>query len=78
MVLLSLWQLVKGSLKDNGLEMREWLLTDEVTWMAFEERGDGIVITKRRRQDFQGDDVIDLTTSSGCSRLKTALEDSIW
>ncbi|GKC82449.1 hypothetical protein Tco_1138166 [Tanacetum coccineum] len=40
------------------------------------ERGDGVANFKRRRQDFQSDDVIDLTTSSGRCQLKVALEDS--
>ncbi|GKD26761.1 hypothetical protein Tco_1232975, partial [Tanacetum coccineum] len=30
-----------------------------------DERGDGIAITKRRRQDFQSDVVMDLVTASG-------------
>ncbi|GJT71277.1 hypothetical protein Tco_1030563 [Tanacetum coccineum] len=42
------------------------------------ERGDGVTNFKRRRQDFQIDGVMDLTTASGCSRLKVALEDSTW
>ncbi|GJV57870.1 zinc finger, CCHC-type containing protein [Tanacetum coccineum] len=40
------------------------------------ERGDGVAITKRWCQDFHGDGVTDLTTASGRSRLKAALEDS--
>ncbi|GJZ33996.1 hypothetical protein Tco_0579432 [Tanacetum coccineum] len=40
------------------------------------ERGDDVTITKRRRQDFQSDGVMDLATASGRSRLKVALEDS--
>ncbi|GKA75081.1 hypothetical protein Tco_0781459 [Tanacetum coccineum] len=42
------------------------------------ERGDGVAGFKRRRQDFYGYDVIDLTTASRRSRLKPALEDSTW
>ncbi|GKB94666.1 hypothetical protein Tco_0980803, partial [Tanacetum coccineum] len=42
------------------------------------ERGYGIAITKRRRQDFQSDGVMDLATASRRSRLKAALEDSTW
>ncbi|GJY66037.1 hypothetical protein Tco_0468275, partial [Tanacetum coccineum] len=41
-------------------------------------RGDGVADFKRRRQDFQSDDVMDLMTVSGRSRLKVALEDSTW
>ncbi|GJR98755.1 MAK10-like protein [Tanacetum coccineum] len=43
-----------------------------------QRRGDGVPNFKRWRQDFQSDDVMDLTTASGCSRLKVALEDSTW
>ncbi|GJR65258.1 reverse transcriptase domain-containing protein [Tanacetum coccineum] len=42
------------------------------------KRGDGVVDFKRQRQDFQGDDVMDLTTVSGRRQLKPALEDSTW
>ncbi|GJR81785.1 hypothetical protein Tco_0152570 [Tanacetum coccineum] len=42
------------------------------------ERGDGVAGFKRRRQDFYGDGVEDLTTASGRSQLKPALEDSTW
>ncbi|GJW64143.1 pyruvate dehydrogenase (acetyl-transferring) kinase, mitochondrial [Tanacetum coccineum] len=43
------------------------------------ERGDGIAITKRRRQDFHsGDGVTDLATASERSRLKEDLESSTW
>nr|GEV69248.1 hypothetical protein [Tanacetum cinerariifolium] len=50
---------------------------DEVSFYTlFRERGDGIADFKRRRQDVYGDGVMDLTTASGRSRLKTALEDS--
>ncbi|GKD45555.1 hypothetical protein Tco_1270200, partial [Tanacetum coccineum] len=38
-------------------------------------RRDGVAITKRRRQDFQSDGVMDLAMASGRSRLKAALED---
>ncbi|GJS03019.1 zinc finger, CCHC-type containing protein [Tanacetum coccineum] len=41
-------------------------------------RGDGVANFKRWSQDFQSDDVIDLTMVSGRSRLKVALEDSTW
>ncbi|GJZ54870.1 hypothetical protein Tco_0610063, partial [Tanacetum coccineum] len=41
------------------------------------ECGDGVAITKRRRQDFQSDSAIDLATASGRSPLKLALEDSV-
>ncbi|GJZ05502.1 hypothetical protein Tco_0539295 [Tanacetum coccineum] len=56
---------------------------DEVfsTWMAFEgntQHRDGVADFKRWRQDFYGDDVMDLTTTSVRSRLKPALEDSTW
>ncbi|GKE62670.1 hypothetical protein Tco_1513037, partial [Tanacetum coccineum] len=37
-------------------------------------RGDGVAIPKRRRQDFQGEDVSDLATVSERSRLKEDLE----
>nr|GEV78246.1 reverse transcriptase domain-containing protein [Tanacetum cinerariifolium] len=40
------------------------------------ERGNGVAITKRRRQDFHIDGVRDLMTVSECRRLKVALEDS--
>ncbi|GKC22963.1 hypothetical protein Tco_1025113 [Tanacetum coccineum] len=42
------------------------------------ERGDGVANPKRRRQDFQDDDVRDLATASERSRLKKALEESTW
>nr|GEX00136.1 hypothetical protein [Tanacetum cinerariifolium] len=42
------------------------------------ERGDGIMITKRRRHDFQSDGVMDLATASGRSQLKVDLEVSSW
>ncbi|GJU51609.1 hypothetical protein Tco_1221164 [Tanacetum coccineum] len=32
----------------------------------------------RRRRDLSSDNVMDLMTTSGCSRLKPALEDSTW
>ncbi|GKB05197.1 hypothetical protein Tco_0833392 [Tanacetum coccineum] len=38
------------------------------------ERGDGITITKRRRQDFHIDSITDLATPSERSRLKVDLE----
>nr|GEW68461.1 hypothetical protein [Tanacetum cinerariifolium] len=38
------------------------------------ERGDGIAITKQRRQDFHSDGVTDLTTASERSRLKVDLD----
>ncbi|GKB44109.1 putative reverse transcriptase domain-containing protein [Tanacetum coccineum] len=40
------------------------------------ERGDGVTDSKRWRQDFQSDGVMDLMMASGCSRLKVALGDS--
>ncbi|GJW15742.1 MAK10-like protein [Tanacetum coccineum] len=49
----------------------------EVT-IVHTERGDVVAGFKRRRQDFQGDGVMDLTTTSGRSQLKAALEDSTW
>nr|GEV35552.1 MAK10-like protein [Tanacetum cinerariifolium] len=42
------------------------------------KRGDGVAITKRRRQDFQSDSFMDLATASRRSQLKAALEDSTW
>ncbi|GJY97221.1 hypothetical protein Tco_0514131 [Tanacetum coccineum] len=42
------------------------------------EHRDGVAGFKRRRQDFHGDGVMDLTMALGRSRLKTALENSIW
>nr|GEW32045.1 MAK10-like protein [Tanacetum cinerariifolium] len=50
---------------------------------SFEEimhtkRGDDVADFKRRRHDFQSNDVMDLMTASGHSRLKVALEDSTW
>ncbi|GKD99958.1 hypothetical protein Tco_1387942, partial [Tanacetum coccineum] len=41
-------------------------------------RGDDVADFKRRRRDFQSDDVMDLTMASGRRRLKVALEDSTW
>nr|GEW19175.1 hypothetical protein [Tanacetum cinerariifolium] len=40
------------------------------------ERGDDAKISKRRRQEFQSDIVMDFAMVSGRSRLKVALEDS--
>ncbi|GJT84211.1 hypothetical protein Tco_1058553 [Tanacetum coccineum] len=40
------------------------------------ERGDGVTSIKRRRRDLSSDGVEDLTTTSGCNRLKSNLEDS--
>nr|GEX62891.1 hypothetical protein [Tanacetum cinerariifolium] len=51
------------------------------TEMAFEgntQLGEGVADFKRRRQDFHGDSVMDLTMASGRSRLTAALEDSTW
>ncbi|GKB39207.1 MAK10-like protein [Tanacetum coccineum] len=42
------------------------------------ERGDGVAEFKRRRQDFQGDGVMDLTMASGHILLKVAQKDSTW
>ncbi|GKA06489.1 hypothetical protein Tco_0685713 [Tanacetum coccineum] len=42
------------------------------------ERGDGVAITKQRRQDFHIDDVTDLATGSERSRLKVDLESLTW
>ncbi|GJT35527.1 hypothetical protein Tco_0925946 [Tanacetum coccineum] len=58
MVLLSLWQLVKGSLKDNGLEMRERLLIDEVgphgTQYCMEDLEQAFVVYTSSRTDEAG------------------------
>ncbi|GKE16097.1 hypothetical protein Tco_1423674, partial [Tanacetum coccineum] len=70
-------------------KMMKRLKTKRVLWLKHlvsnlrgniigKERGDGVAITKRRRQDFYNDDVMDLVTVSGRSRLKVALEDSTW
>ncbi|GKF85243.1 hypothetical protein Tco_0250141, partial [Tanacetum coccineum] len=48
---------------------------DEITYfdrIVHTKRGDGVAIIKRRRQDFQSDDVMNLATASGRSRLKVA------
>ncbi|GJU27395.1 hypothetical protein Tco_1166016 [Tanacetum coccineum] len=42
------------------------------------ERGDGVAIIKRRRQDPNGDGVRDLVTASRRGRLKKDLESSTW
>ncbi|GKB72514.1 hypothetical protein Tco_0933926 [Tanacetum coccineum] len=57
--------------------------TDETTALhqvslrtTHKERGDGIASIKRRRRDFQSDDVKDFVTASEHSRLKEDLESS--
>ncbi|GJU85785.1 hypothetical protein Tco_1293331 [Tanacetum coccineum] len=45
---------------------------------AMTERGDGVAIIKRRRQDLNGDGVRDLATASGRGRLKADPEPSTW
>ncbi|GJZ98586.1 hypothetical protein Tco_0671039 [Tanacetum coccineum] len=42
------------------------------------ESGDGVTSIKQRRQDIQGDGVMDLATASGRSRLNVALEYLTW
>nr|GEW98435.1 hypothetical protein [Tanacetum cinerariifolium] len=42
------------------------------------KRGDGVTDFKRRRLDFQNDNVMDLATASRRSRYKVAIEDSTW
>ncbi|GJV46241.1 hypothetical protein Tco_1430777 [Tanacetum coccineum] len=42
------------------------------------ERGDGVAIIKRQRQDLYCDDVRDPATASGRGRLKEDLESSTW
>ncbi|GJX94965.1 ribonuclease H-like domain-containing protein [Tanacetum coccineum] len=42
------------------------------------KHGDGVASIKRRRRDFQSDDVKDFVTASGRSRLKEDLESSTW
>ncbi|GJX35502.1 protein kinase-like domain, concanavalin A-like lectin/glucanase domain protein [Tanacetum coccineum] len=42
------------------------------------ERGDGVACFKRHRRDLSSDGIENLTTASGRSRLKPALEDSTW
>ncbi|GJS02525.1 hypothetical protein Tco_0319033 [Tanacetum coccineum] len=78
----STWMAFGGNTRDLGSFGEE---TDKPMTLhhlslriVFIERGDGVVDFKQRRQDFQGDGVIDLTTASERSRLNTALEDSTW
>ncbi|GKD62587.1 protein kinase-like domain, concanavalin A-like lectin/glucanase domain protein [Tanacetum coccineum] len=56
--------------------------TDSIPPFVFEnnddQRGDGVAIIKRRRQDPNGDDVRDLATVLGHGRLKEDLESSMW
>ncbi|GJX38546.1 hypothetical protein Tco_0251849 [Tanacetum coccineum] len=49
-----------------------------VTPSRHHERGDGVTIIKRRRQDLHRDGVRDSTTASGHGRLKEDLESSTW
>ncbi|GJS23747.1 hypothetical protein Tco_0452379 [Tanacetum coccineum] len=60
------------------VETPETVPTATETPTIVEQRGDCIASFKRRRQDFHGDDFMDLTTASGRSRPKPALEDSTW
>ncbi|GJU51580.1 hypothetical protein Tco_1221135 [Tanacetum coccineum] len=54
------------------------LYTKSFEEIVHTERGDSVANPKRRRQDFQDDDVRDLATMSEHSQLKKALEESTW
>ncbi|GJV50088.1 reverse transcriptase domain-containing protein [Tanacetum coccineum] len=75
------WHLEKIHVTCAHLE-KKWtrlrLYTIYLEEIVLIERGDGVAGFKRRRQDFYGDGVMDLTMASGRSRLKTTLEDSTW
>ncbi|GKC14014.1 hypothetical protein Tco_1010796 [Tanacetum coccineum] len=71
---------VAGSYSFINIIPGQYILRDSHNNLNIEvkERGDGVAGFKRRRQDFQGDGVMNLTTASGRSRLKAAVEDSTW
>ncbi|GJS03960.1 hypothetical protein Tco_0320468 [Tanacetum coccineum] len=64
--------------REEYAKCEDKISVEETTiWMTFEgntQRRDGVAIPKRRRQDFQGEDVSDLAAVSERSRLKEDLE----
>ncbi|GJR95386.1 zinc finger, CCHC-type containing protein [Tanacetum coccineum] len=71
-----------GNIRDLGSFGKE---TDKITTLHQEsrrivrtERGDGVTIIKRQRQDLHRDGVKDLVTASGRGRFKEDLESSTW
>ncbi|GJV67895.1 hypothetical protein Tco_1483404 [Tanacetum coccineum] len=77
----SSWMTFEGNTRDLGSFGEE---TGKITDLhqiheevVHTERGDGVACIKRCRCDLSSDDVRDLVTALGCSRLKEDLESSM-